>query len=293
MLSDPYVLTVPDWFRPILVNGIILLLRQFSSAAHYRMMWDHKRNISPLLYHTHLLAEKLQVYTHFPVGIAMRYGQPDISSAIERLAENNELEELIVLPLFPQYADSSYKTVVEELKKQYNKKAYSFRLKIVPPYFSHPAYIDALANSISPYLKEKFDKLIISFHSLPLSHIEKGRKTGEAFDYHFQVEETVRLLTKELNFDNDVVELVYSSAMGSDWLKPYLNRTVVKLAQQGATKVIVVCPGFAVDNLETLYDIDIKAKKLFLKHGGTQLTFVPCLNSDDYWVEAVSKIILQ
>lgn len=293
MLSDPYVMTVPDWFRPILVNGIITPSRQFTSASHYQKIWDYEHNASPLLYNMKQLAEKLEALTEMPVEAAMRYGQPAIRLALERLmAKNNRLHEVVVLPLFPQYAKSSYKTAVDEVGKIFFERPYPFRLKFVEAYFKHAAYIKALAESIKPYIENNdFDKLVFSFHSLPLSHVEEGWRKGKEFDYVYQVKETVRLVLKELELYVKKTRLVYHSAMGRKWLGPNLNETMTDLAEGGQKKVLVIAPGFAVDNLETLYDINIKARDLFLRKGGTHFSYIPCLNSEDYWVEGISKII--
>lgn len=293
MLSDPYVMTVPDWFRPILVKGIICPFRQFASARHYELIWNKDQKDSPLLYEAKSLAQKLEALTDMPVEVAMRYGEPTVQQALERLmAKNNRLHEVVVLPLFPQYAESSYKTVVDAVGNIFFKRPYPFRLKFVEPYFNNPEYIKALATSILPYIKDGFDKLIFTFHSLPLSHVDAGWKKGKEFDYVYQTKETVRLLLKELNIEVRKTRLVYHSAMGNKWLKPDLDETIKELAVEGVKKVVVVAPGFAADNLETLYDINIVAKGLFLKEGGSHFSYVPCLNSEDYWVEAVAKIIL-
>jgi ferrochelatase len=292
MLSDPYVMTVPDWFRPILVNGIIVPFRQFASTKHYEMIWNKEIKDSPLLYQAKQLAEKLEVATEVPVEVAMRYGQSDVTAGLDSLmAKNNRLHEVIVLPLFPQYAESSYKTVVDFVGKQFFKRPYPFRLKFTEPYFKHPAYISALAQSIKPYTDQPFDKIIFSFHSLPLSHVTEGWKKGKEFDYVYQTKETIRLVINELGIDTKKTRLTYHSAMGKDWLKPDLDETVKELAEEGLDKILVVAPGFAADNLETLYDIKIKTQETFLQHGGTDFCYIPCLNSNDYWIDAVMKII--
>jgi ferrochelatase len=292
MLSDPYVMTVPDWFRPILVNGVIIPLRQFSSTAHYKLIWDKEQQDSPLLYQAKSLAQKLETLTGMPVEVAMKYGQPDTALALDRLmAKNNRLHEVIVLPLFPQYAESSYKTAVNEVGKQFFRRPYPFRLKFIEPYFNHPSYISALAQSIEPYIKEDFDKLIFSFHSLPITHVEEGWRKGKEFDYVYQTKETMLQVIKKLNIDNRKTRLTYHSAMGRKWLNPDLDEIVKELAKEGQKKIRVIAPGFAADNLETLYDINIKTKELFLKHGGTDFEYIHCLNSEDYWVEAIVKII--
>jgi len=292
MLSDPYVMTVPDWFRPILVDGIILPFRQFASTRHYELIWDKKNNDSPLLHSAKELAVKLEQLTEMPVEAGMRYCEPSIQAGFERLmAKSDRLHEVVVFPLFPQYAESSYKTVVDHVGKVFYKRPYPFRLKFIEPYFDHPAYITSLAKSIKPYIEKDFDKLIFTFHSLPLSHVEEGWSKGKDFDYVFQTKETIRLLLKELNLDSRKTRLVYHSAMGKKWLMPDLDGTVKELASEGGQRIVVVAPGFAADNLETLYDINIKARELFLKEGGKEFSFVPCLNSDDHWVESVVRIL--
>lgn len=292
MLSDPYLMTVPDWFRPILVKGIILPLRQFSSTSHYSQIWDNEHNCSPLLYNMLQLAEKLEAYTEMPVEVAMRYGKPDIASAFRKLIEKDAcLHEVAVLPMFPQYADSSYKTTVDEVGRCFFKRPHPFRIKIIDPYFNHPSYISALAESIRPFIQKEFDRLVFCFHSLPLSHIEAGWKKGKEFDYVYQTKETVRLVLKELDVDQRKMRLVYSSAIGSNWLKPDLDETMKTLPEEGHRKIVIVSPGFAVDNLETLYDVSLKAREIFMKSGGEEFSYVPCLNSSDYWVEEVTKII--
>lgn len=292
MLSDPYLMTVPDWFRPILVKGIITPIRQFASSSHYKMIWDSNLSDSPLIHYAKSLAERLEQYTEMSVECAMRYGQPSIQLALDHLIKKNDrLHEVIVFPLFPQYAESSYKTVVDEVGKIFFKRPYPFRLKFIEPYFNHPAYISALCESIRPFINEEFDKLIFSFHSLPLSHVEAGWKKGKEFDYVFQTKETIRLILKELNIDVKKTRLTYHSAIGDKWLKPELDNTLIELAKQGSKKVIVIAPGFAADNLETLYDINIKSRETFLKNGGKQFSYIPCLNDNEYWTEAIAKII--
>lgn len=292
MLSDPYLVNVPDWFRPILVHGLILPLRQFTSTAHYSLIWDREHDSSPLLYNMSQLAKKLEEQTGTPVEIAMRYCRPDVTSAFKRLLEKEaRLHEVVVLPLFPQYAESSYKTTVEEVGTCFFRRPYPFRLKVIDPYFRHPAYIQAIAKSIRPYIEDDFDRLIFNYHSLPLSHIEAGWEKGKDFDYVYQTKETVRLVMKELDLDTNKMRIVYSSAIGSKWLEPSLDKTMSELPLEGHKRVVVVAPGFASDNLETLYDIDLKAREIFMKNGGIKFSFVPCLNSNDYWVDAITEMI--
>lgn len=292
MLSDPKVMTVPDWFRPLLVKGIIGPFRQFSSAKHYSLIWDKEQNKSPLLYNMEELARKLEAKSGMPVEIAMRYLQPSISVALDRLCERGlQLHEIIVVPLFPQYAESSYKTVVDEVGKCFYCKPHPFRLKITEPYFNHPAYIKALNASIEPYIGQEYDRLIFCFHSLPLSHVDAGWRKGREFDYVYQLKETSRLIAKSLDIPANKYQVNYSSAIGRKWLGPDILKTLETMAKDDVKKVIIMMPGFACDNLETLFDIDIEAKETFLKYGGKTLTYVPCLNSEDYWIDALITII--
>ncbi len=292
MLSDPLVMTVPNWIRTTLATQIIAPLRASNSASHYSLIWDDEHAESPLLYNTTQLAQHIEEATNMPVEVAMRYGLPSIPDALERLKEKcKTLHEVVVLPLFPQYAQSSYKTAVEAIAEQFYKVSYPFRLKIIEPYYNDPNYIHALAESLRPHVEKGYDRLVFSFHSLPLTHVEIGWQKGKDFDYVYQIKETVRLVSKELNIDPKKNRIVYSSAIGRKWLKPDLNETMKQLPVDGANRVIAITPGFPADNLETLYDIGIVARDNFMKAGGKEFTFVPCLNFDPYWIEGLIKMI--
>lgn len=293
MLSDPLVMTVPDWFRPILVKGIIGPFRQFGSAKKYDLIWDKELDQSPLLFGAEELARMLEKQTAMPVEVGMRYLNPGISKAMAKLdARNSELTEIVVLPLFPQYAESSYLTAVEEVKRAHKDCSCSVPIRIIEPYFNHPAYIKAIAASMKPYLEEDYERVVFNFHSLPLDHVEKGFEEGKEFDYVYQAKETVRLIQHELDLDVRKVRIVFSSAFGKKWLEPALTDQVEEMAKSGIEKIVVVSPGFAADNLETLFDIDIEARNIFVDNGGKELRYVPCLNSQQIWVDAVQQIIL-
>lgn len=292
MLSDPLVMTVPDWFRNILAKKIIAPLRASNSASHYSLIWDNQHNESPLIYNSQQLAKKIEESTNIPVEIAMRYVVPTIPEAFERLLKKcPTLDEVIAVPMFPQYAQSSYQTVVEALNSHYKNESYPFKLTITKPYYNHPEYIKALAKSIQPHIEKGYDRLVFSFHSLPLSHVEIGKNKGQEFDYVYQVEETVRLVTQQLGLNPEKNKIVYSSAIGKKWLTPDLNKTMAEYPSEGIKRVVVITPGFPADNLETLFDIDIEAKETFTKAGGEEFSFVHGLNAEDYWVEGLTKII--
>lgn len=292
MLSDPLVMSVPDWYREFLAKKIIANLRGSASTAHYELIWDNEHNESPLIYNMQQLANRLEESTGLPVEIAMRYGQPEIPTALNKLkARCATLHEVVAVPMFPQYAQSSYQTVVDAIGKCFYEKPYSFRLNILPPYYNESGYIQALAKSLKPHVEKEYDRLVFSFHSLPLSHVEIGFNKGKEFDYVYQIKETVRLVTKELGVDPKKNRIVYSSAIGKKWLEPDLDKTMEEFPSEGVKKVITITPGFPSDNLETLYDIGIVARKCFMGNGGEEFTFVNSLNAEDYWVEGLIRII--
>lgn len=293
MLSDPLVMTVPDWFRPILVKGVIGPFRQFASAKKYDLIWDKKLGKSPLMHGAEELARLLEKQAEMPVEVGMTYLKPSMSDALKTLeARSRELTEIVVLPLFPQYAESSYLTAVQEVKKVHEQLDCSIPIRIIEPYFNHPAYIKAIAKSMGPYLDEDYERILFNFHSLPLDHVEKGFEQGKEFDYVYQAKETVRLVQRELNLDVKKVRIVFSSAFGKKWLEPALTDQVEEMAKSGIKKIVAVSPGFAADNLETLFDIGIEARNIFLENGGEELKYIPCLNYQQPWVEAVQQIIL-
>lgn len=293
MLSDPLVMTIPTFFRIVLVKGIIGPFRQFASAKKYKLIWDETQNQSPLLCHTQKLALAIEDQMDIRVEVGMRYLEPNISDALANLdARDEDLKEVVALPLFPHYAESSYLTAIKEIQRSYDSGKYSFNLRVIEPYFNHPAYIKALSKSIEPYLDDRFERILFNFHSLPLECVEEGFDKGKDFDYVYQVKETIRLLIHELNLSPKKVRIVYSSAFGKKWLEPSLDESVQKLGESGVKNILVVSPGFAADNLETLYDIGVKAKAEFQSHGGREFVYVPCLNHEQYWVDAIRQIIL-
>lgn len=294
MLSDPLVL---DKFQPaskFLARQVIAPLSAAKSLEKYSLVWRKKEPlISPLLYHMQQLKEKLKKEKDVPVEIAMRYGEPSIQTAFDNLCNDcKKLTEVIIFPLMPHYAQSSIQTANNEIDRIYNNNSYSFKLKIIPPYYNHPAYIEALATHVESYINKDFDKIVFSYHSLPVHQVEKAWKKGKEFDYVYQLKETNQLLAKRLNINPNKTILFYSSQRGAGWLKPFLNKDIADLPKLGWKNIAVMAPGFPVDNLETLYDIDIEARNLFMKAGGEKFTFIPSLNSEKYWMNALWKIII-
>lgn len=292
MLSDPLVMGRPQWLSKLVSTNIIAPLSASRSQEKYSQIWRREEpKTAPLLYYMQRLSEELETKKGLPVEIAMRYGTPDIPGAFKRLEQKCPLlHEVIVFSLYPHFAQSTTQTTVDEIGRIFFRHPHSFRLKFVESYYNHPAFINALAACAHPYLDD-IDRLIFSYHSLPVSQVEAAWKKGKEYDYVYQLKETNRLFCEKTGFDPHRTLLFYASQRGNNWLKPFLNRDVADLPKLGWKKVAVIAPGFPVDNLETLYDIDIEARNLFMEAGGEKFTFIPSLNDSEAWVEAIWKII--
>lgn len=293
MLSDPYLTGKPEWYSKILAKKIIAPSSGSRVSEKYKLIWhnDDETSSSPLIYNMQKLAEKLEEQKGIPVEIAMRYGKPDVASAFRELERKCPLlHEVVVFPLYPHYAQSTTQTSKDMIGNVFYKHPHSFRLKFAEPYYNHPAFIQALTSNAKPYLDD-IDKLIFSYHSLPLVQVEAGWKKGKEYDYVYQLKETNRLFCQKLDIDPHDTFLFYSSQRGKKWLNPFIDTDIRDLPGLGWKKVAVLTPGFPIDNLETLFDVDIEARKLFMEAGGEKFTFIPALNSCDVWVEAIWKII--
>ena len=292
MLMDPLVLPLSQRKRNILVKWIIGPFRQFASAKKYGMIWNKDVNKSALIYNMEQLATVLRKELEMPVEVGMRYLEPSIEQALVKLnTENPDIDELTVLPMFPHYADSSYQTTVEEFQYTIQRLGYKWDIQICDPYFDNEYYIDALVSSIKSYTKKRDVQILFNYHSLPVKTIVAARKRGNEFDYVYQAKETIKLVRQKLELSPNLVKIVFSSALGKNWIGPSLVDKVKDLAEKGVEEVYVISPGFASDNLETLYDIGIEARKVFLQNGGKTFIYIPCLNANKEWVEAIKMII--
>ena len=294
MLSDPLVTGKPEWRSKLLARNIIAPLSASKSSEKYKLIWRKEEPItSPLQYYTRQLALALEKSKEIAVEVAMRYGEPSFTTALKELERKcPQLQEVIIFPLFPHYAQSTTQTAIEEMGRVFFKQPRSYQLKFVEPYYNHPAYIKALAISASPYIDD-IDKLLFSYHSLPVIQVEAGWNKRKKYDYVYQVKETNRLLCEALGIDLQRTQLFFSSQRDDHWIKPYLDTDIDKLPEQGVKKVAVMAPGFPIDNMETLFDMDYEARKFFMEAGGDKFTFIPSLNDHEAWVEAIWKIILQ
>lgn len=303
-LMDEKVIDIPYLQRLLLVKGIIVPFRSPKSAAKYKSIWTKEG--SPLICYTKKLTELVAKETEVPTYMCMRYANPDPDSVIKKIhGEHPDLKELIVLPLYAHYAMSSYETALDHVKNAYIKGSYAFKLSAIPPFYEHPAYINALSESIRPFLKNEYDHLLFSYHGIPERHIKKTDIThghclmqadccnqnskAHFYCYKHQVKETSRLVAKQLNLPAEKHSFSFQSRLGQDkWLKPYTAGLLKELPAKGIKKLVVVCPSFVSDCLETLEEINIEGRELFMEAGGESFTLVPCLNTNADWVKTIS-----
>lgn len=303
-LMDENVIDLPYIFRALLVKGIILNTRPKKSAATYKKIWWKEG--SPLIVLSKHLQKKVQTKTTFPVVLAMRYGNPSIKSGLEELA-NKGVKEVFVVPLYPQYAMSTSETVVAKVFEERNKHFPNLKLDYLKPFYNNDEYIEVLANSIKKELPENFDKLIFSYHGVPVRHItkkdSKKRKaikqeyfkrptTEEETNYQKHCYKTTELVQKKLGLSDDKIFIAFQSRLGLDpWLQPYFDKTIEKFPEKGIKNIVVVTPAFVSDCLETLEEIAMEGKEEFLEAGGEKYQTIPCINDNDDWVTILSKWI--
>ncbi len=305
-LMDKRVIDSPWLLRALLVKGIIVPFRAPKSAEAYKTIWTKEG--SPLVVLTRQLQQALQQQVTAPVAIGMRYGHPSPADAFEVLLQQEPgLEEVVLVPLYPHYAMSSYETAVEYAMDIYRKKKYTFKVTTVPPFYKHPAYIDALSASIAPYLQQEYDHILFSYHGVPGRHIKKSDTTGahclqatnccdiaspaHATCYRHQVFTTTRLVTERLNIPTDKYSLSFQSRLGKGWLEPFTDIRLEQLPGEGIKKLLILCPAFVSDCLETLEEIAERGRESFLKAGGESYTMIPCMNTHPLWVKALKSMV--
>lgn len=305
-LMDERVIDIPYFARLLLVRGIIVPFRAPKSAAKYKTIWTEYG--SPLIHISKLVQSKLATVMNMPVALCMRYANPTPKKALDELMqENPDLKEVVMVPLYPHYAMSSYETAVEHVKHAYTEGNYTFALKVVPPFYNHPDFIESLTNSIRPYVQKEFDHLLFSYHGIPKRHVLKTDCTkshcfsnvnccsmaSEAHRvcYRHQVIETTNLVAEKLGIPNEKFSFSFQSRLGSDaWLQPYSVEQFQKFPKQGIKKLIVVCPAFVSDCLETLEEIQVEGRDDFMKAGGVEYSVIPCLNDRDDWIKTLVKL---
>ena len=306
-LMDGRVLDV-NWFvRFCVVHFAILPSRPQKTAEAYRKIWMPAG--SPLIVISRNLQAKLQQRVSVPVELAMRYQKPAIPDALRRLAEKG-VDDLLLIPLFPHYAMSSYESAVERVKAVAAKLAPQVRIELQPPFFEQPDYIEALVASAEDFLKNGFDHLLFSFHGLPERQIRNSDPTGRhclaagnccetaspahATCYRAQCFKTVAAFVARAGVPKEKYSVAFQSRLGRDpWLKPYTDYELPRLAGNGIKKLLVMCPAFVSDCLETLEEIGMRGRETFLASGGAELTLVPCLNENPLWLDALERMIVR
>ncbi len=293
-LSDPRVIEDQGLLWKLVLNGIILRRRPRIKASDYRKIWNNERNESPLKTITRAQAEKLAAgmadHDHVRVDWAMRYGNPSIRAGIEALIAQG-CERLLAMPLYPQYSAATSATVCDEVFRVLGTLRAQPTLRVTPPYYDDPGYIEALAVSIDAHLARlpfKPELILASFHGMPKAYVEKGDP------YEAQCGATTDALRERLGLDASKLLLTFQSRFGrAEWLQPYTDRTIEKLARDGVRRIAVVTPGFAADCLETLEEIAQDNAERFRHHGGEAYSTVPCLNDSAAGMDVIRRLVLR
>jgi ferrochelatase len=288
-LSDRRVIEVNPVIWQIILNLFILTFRPSKTAKAYKEIWMKEKNISPLLYYTQQQTKKVSKILsseNLIIDFAMRYGNPSIKSKILKLHDQG-CENLVILPLYPQYAAATTATVCDEVYRTLMKMRWQPSLKIIPHYESDPLYIDALVNSINKKISEinwKPDLIIASYHGIPKRYFDKGDP------YHCYCHKTTRLISEE--FKSVEIKTTFQSRFGpQEWLRPYTDKTLEVLPKEGKKNVLLISPGFSSDCVETLEEILIQGKESFINSGGENFDMVPCLNDNDDHILMINSLI--
>ena len=288
-LSDKRVIEVNFFLWQIILNLFILTFRPSKTAKAYKEIWMKKENMSPLRYYTEMQTKKLKEKMKnekIIIDHAMRYGNPSIKNTIVNLQKNG-CEELIVLPLYPQYAAATTATVCDEVYRSLMKMRWQPSLQIIPHYESEPLYIDALVKSINKKISElnwKPDLIVASYHGIPKKYFDKGDP------YHCYCQKTSRLIIEK--FNKIPIQTTFQSRFGpQEWLQPYTDKTFENLPKEGKKNILVVCPGFSSDCVETLEEIAIQGKNSFFKNGGKNFDIVPCLNDNEDHINLLKHLV--
>ncbi|HVW64745.1 MAG TPA: ferrochelatase [Nitrosospira sp.] len=291
-LSNPRVVEFPRLFWWPILHGIILPTRPKKSAEKYAQIWMPEG--SPLKIHTlrqtRLLRDNLaeRISPALMVEYAMSIGNPSIADVLRQMMRNG-CERILVLPLYPQYAASSTASAFDEVFAQLATIRNLPAIRTVKHYHDHKGYLDALTQNVRDYWNEagRPDKLVISFHGIPRSALEKGDP------YHSECQKTGQLLAEALQLSQDEYRICFQSRFGrEEWLSPYTAVTLEELGKQRTRRVDVVCPGFVSDCLETLEEIAMEGRNLFLQAGGQEFHYIPCLNERADWILALSDIAI-
>ncbi len=288
-LSDRRVIEVNPIIWQIILNLFILTFRPSKTAKAYKEIWMNDINMSPLKYYTEMQMKKLRDKMNTDsviVDYAMRYGNPSINSKIKKL-QGEGCENLVILPLYPQYAAATTATVCDEVYRSLMKMRWQPSLQIIPHYESDPLYIEALVNSINKKISEinwKPDLIVASYHGIPKKYFDKGDP------YQCYCQKTSRLISEK--FTKIPITTTFQSRFGpQEWLKPYTDKTFENLPMEGKKNILVICPGFSSDCVETLEEILIQGRESFLEAGGENFDLIPCLNDNNDHINLFKNLV--
>jgi len=303
-LNDERVMDMPRLMRKILVNLIIVPFRAPKSTKLYEKLWTVEG--SPLLLNTKKFADRLQpvLGKDYRIFTAMRYGNPSLKKTLQQI-KDQEFGELIVFPMFPQYASSTTGTVLEFVRKEVQQWKAARELHFVNQFYDHPGFLEAFSKNITACHPEKFDHIIFSYHGLPLRQVDKVHPgissirctcdkqmpTHGKHCYKATCYETTRLLAGKLGLKDTRYSIGFQSRFSKNWLNPFTDELITRLAKEGAKKILVTVPSFVADCLETLVEVEAGYDKLFRKLGGEKLVLVKSLNDSEHWVKAAADII--
>ena len=303
-LNDKRIMDIPWLFRKILVNLIIVPFRAPKSTQLYRQLWTPEG--SPLLLNTEKFASGLRAVLddNYHIYTAMRYGNPSLKAILEKIRKQG-FDEIIVFPLFPQYASSTTGTILDFVMTQVKRWQVIPELRFINQFYDHPGFLEALTQNIAAYHPEEFDHIIFSYHGLPLRQVnkvhpgissescscEKQMPAHGKHCYKATCYEATRLLAAKLGLDRKQYSVGFQSRFSKNWLSPFTDELIKELARKGAKKVLVAVPSFVADCLESLVEIEIENGDLFRKLGGEKLVLVKSLNDNELWIKTAAEII--
>ena len=289
-LSDRRVIEVNPILWQIVLNLFILTFRPSKTARAYKKIWMNDKNMSPLRFYTEMQSDKLNRKignSKLIVDYAMRYGQPSIKTKITSLKDRG-CENLIILPLYPQYAAATTATVCDEVYRSLSEMRWQPSLQVIPHYESEPLYIEAICTSIKDKLNQinwKPNIIMASYHGIPKKYFDKGDP------YHCYCHKTTRLINEKLQLKIPIITTFQSRFGPQEWLQPYTDKTLEKLPKEGKKNILIICPGFASDCVETLEEISIEGKASFINAGGENFDFIPCLNDTENHIKLFEFLV--
>ena len=299
-LMDPYVVDLPWPARRLLVSLILLLRPKKSAEAYASIWWDEG---SPLIVISRRVQQAVQARVDMPVELAMRYAEPSIERGILALVAKG-VKEILFMPQYPQHADSTITTSIKEAERVIREHKLTVKLTLVPAFYQRKEYLDALVASAQPYFEQPFDHVLMSYHGLPERHLKKADPTGShclqypdccerpspahATCYRAQCTAVSKVFAERMGLRDEQWSQAFQSRLGKDkWIEPYTDARVDELAAQGVKRLLVMCPAFVADCIETLEEIGDQVREQFIAAGGEELVLIPCLNDHPQWIDAL------